>query len=131
MATDSLTRRQSKLIDDLRSTEQQITTLTRRRRTIRAELERIYPEARELSPAPPVHGDVITVWNYAALSHTGQVVITAKGKASLDVVDPALKTVQLLTLALLLPRPHGADLTKLLNVPVIKEEQNHKRTSND
>ena len=127
MVTESLTRRQSKLIADLRDTEQQISALIRRRKSISAELERIYPHARELSPAPLVRGDVISVWNYVTLDYEAQVVITAKGKKALDGMNPALKTVQLRVLALLLPRSQGADLTKLLNLPIINEEPNYKR----
>lgn len=127
MVTEQLTRRQSKLITDLRSTEQQISALISRRKTIRAELERIYPEARHLSPPPPVIGDPLSVWNYASNHHTAQVVITHKGKQAIDCMDPALRIVQLNVLALLLPRPQGADLTKLLNVPIIKEEPNYRR----
>ena len=130
MVTESLTRRQSTLIADLRNTEQQISTLTKRRRSIRAELERIYPKARELellTPPPPIRGDVISVWNYVALHYEAQVIITAKGKKALDGMNPVLKTVQLRVLALLLPRPQGADLTKLLNLSIVKEEPHYKR----
>ena len=127
MVTEQLTRRQSKLITDLRSTEQQISALISRRKSIRAELERIYPEARHLSPPPPVIGDTLSVWNYITLDHEAKVIITYKGKQALDDMDPTLRVVQLNVLALLLPRPQGADLTKLFNVPIIKEEPNYKR----
>ena len=130
MVTESLTRRQSTLITNLRNTEEQISALNRRRKSILDELERIYPKARELAlqrPPPPIRGDVVSVWNYVTLDFDGQVVITAKGKQALDGMNATLKTVQLRVLALLLPRPQGANLTKLLNVPIIKDEPNYKR----
>jgi hypothetical protein len=127
MVTQQPTQRQDHLIAELRSTEAQIASLNKRRRDLREELELIYPEARILSPPPPIKGTPITVWNYQTLNYTARVTITPKGTQALNDLNAALNTTQLTALALLLPRPNGADLTKLLNLPMIRDNSHPKR----
>lgn len=125
--THTLTKRQEQLILELRNVESQLAYLTNKRKALKSELERIYPEARDLAPPPPDHGTTITVWNYRTLNYAGTITITPKGREALDSLNPALNNAHFTVLALLLPRPAGADLTKLLQAPVVMEHPNYKR----
>lgn len=119
--TELLTKHQAELIHELRELDATIARAQTRRAKVRAELERIYPEARTLSVPPPTPSVVLSVWNYTVYSRSASVTITAKGRKAVTDVDPTLNSTDFTILAVLFPRNTPADVTKLLALPELND----------
>ena len=122
-----LTNRQHELTQRVRDIDSQIIHLRSARRAAVEELERIYPQARSTAPLPipPVQGVVLSVFNYAREGYTGRVNTTPAGiKVANSPISSNVLNQLLLTLC---NRPNGADIEKLLALPVLKDEPNIRR----
>lgn len=126
MATDeSLSKRQERLINELRSTDSELDRLRRHRVFLIQELDAIYPEARQLAAPPKDKGTVISIWNYTSQGFTCRITTTQSGLNIIANPNPTFFTNA--DIAILSLCKDGANADKLIALPYLKALTQHPK----
>lgn len=115
--TEDLTRRQAALIQQLRDLDAQISHLSNTRISVRAELERIYPQARlqVIRRVPKEAATVLSIFNYEANGFDCVATTSPSGlKAIQTFTDATLTDADVIILALCTT---PANAQKLIRLP--------------
>lgn len=125
MTHESISKKQDRLIEDLRATDLELDRLRRHRQFVLQELDAIYPEARQLAKPPKERGTVITIWNYAQQGFTCRITTTSTGNAITS--DPNPTFFNMADIAILTLCKDGANADKLINLPYLKALTPHPK----
>ena len=114
---EDLTRRQASLIAQLRDLDSQISHLSNKRIQVRAELERIYPEARRqvTQRVPKEQATVLSIFNHEANGFDCIATITPSGRKAIETFSDATLTDADIIILALCTSPANAQ--KLIKFP--------------
>lgn len=124
-SNESLSKRQDRLIEDLRNTDAELDRLRRHRNFVLVELNAIYPEARQLVKPPKERGTTITIWNYAAQGYECRIQTTAQGNRIISDPNPTFFTNA--DIAILALCQSGANADKLVALDYLKSLTAHPK----